>query len=94
MSSPALDPNGYGNGLTANIIPWVLSFVVGAFAWFRTRTRDDASGEATIRADRARLARLEQGRRELVEKWDTTNGQLARIAGQLDILIRERFPRN
>jgi hypothetical protein len=94
VSNPALDPNGYGNGMTANVIPWILSAVVGLFAWFRTRTRDDASGEATARADRDRLTRLEQGHRDLVEKWDDTNRQLARIAGQLDVLIRERFPRN
>lgn len=98
MSNPALDPNGYGNGLTGNLIPWIgslaINFFLTVFVWFRTSTKRQGSDEATAKQDRDRLARLEQGHRELVEKWDTTNGQLARIAGQLDILIRERFPRN
>lgn len=88
MTSPVMDPNGYANGLTGNLIPWIGSGIIALlsmlYTWIRTRTRHETQNYDRLNDHETRLGKLENATALLSDKMDT---RFDRLDNKIDGLV-------
>lgn len=82
------DSQGYGNGLTSNLLPWMLSGIVALgsaiYTWIRTRAKGEAKYESTLQDHESRLGKLENATSALSDKMDV---RFDRVDSKIDTLV-------
>lgn len=79
MTPQALDPNGYGNGLTGNILPLICTALVGLYAWATRRGRDSLRIDRLEEEQKAVSAEL----KAMATEQKETNALLHEVVGEL-----------
>lgn len=79
MTPQALDPNGYGNGLTGNILPLIGTALVGLYAWATRRGRDSLRIDRLEEEQKAVSAEL----KSMATEQKETNALLHEVVGEL-----------
>ena len=79
MTPQALDPNGYGNGLTGNILPLIGTALVGLYAWATRRGRDSLRIDRLEEEQKAVSTEL----KSMATEQKETNALLHEVVGEL-----------
>ena len=82
MTPQALDPNGYGNGLTGNILPLICTALVGLYAWATRRGRDSLRIDRLEEEQKAVSVEL----KSMATEQKETNALLHEVVGKLSII--------
>ena len=86
MTPQALDPNGYGNGLTGNILPLIGTALVGLYAWATRRGRDDLRITTLERDQKATSEEI----KSMATEQKETNALLHEMVGKLSIIAERQ----
>ena len=86
MTPQALDPNGYGNGLTGNILPLIGTALVGLYAWATRRGRDSLRIDRLEEEQKAVSAEL----KSMSTEQEETNALLHEVVGELKGIAKEK----